>query len=666
VSFNIRKCPFSNLPAMVVMFGAFACAYAQDLTKSNREAQKEKIMSTRRTSGPRCFSVMAAVLSLFALVPVAIVFLSGHASGATAEHSPTVVYVSTAGGGISEINAANYSVIATAPFPDNANGVAITPDGRRMYAADRDVPKVIVFDSATNVPIAQIPIGNGPLSVAVSPDGSRVYATNQFDGTVSVIATATNQVVATITTGAEPIWVTFSRDGSLAYVSNQASGTISVVATALNSVIATIPGFCSPFHSAFTRVGRLLFVSSQCDSTVKVVDTATNTIINSIPVGPLPRGIAYSPDGRRAYVANFGGSAVDVLDVASQTNLGTPITVGSSPWGLAMAPDGNAYVANFGDGTVSVIDSSTNSVVATVPARSNPEDVTLSSSARPLVLGYKFQAIAPPGSPFSWVRGMNNKGDVVGDYFDANWVFHGFLRTHSGTFVTIDPQGGVGCQLCTSAFSINDAGVIAGAFRDSNNVLHGFRRSASGIYTTVDFPGGADSQLTGVNNRGHFSGVYDFGNLGSTHCPGPECQAISFILRSGVFTTFEDPQAASQTTFAFSINDGDQTCGSFTDLNGNTKGFLRNPDGSFRTIQFPLADTFSWVNQINNRGTMAGEYNILLEHGLLTNGTNFFSFDYPDSDSSGLRAVNNRGEVGGYFVVSGLFQAYIATPREEE
>ena len=114
--------------------------------------------------------------------------------------------------------------------------------------------------------------------------------------------------------------------------------------------------------------------------------------------------------------------AVDVLDVASQTNLGAPITVGASPWGLAMAPDGKAYVANFGDGTVSVIDSSTNSVVATLPARSNPEDVTLSTRAQPLILSYQFQAIAPPGSQFSWVRGMNNKGDAVGDYFDSNWA----------------------------------------------------------------------------------------------------------------------------------------------------------------------------------------------------------------------------------------------------
>ena len=618
-------------------------------------------MSMHGTLGP-LFRGFGAVLSLLVLVATN---LPLEASGENGEHSPPIVYVSTAGGGISEINATNESVIATAPFPHNANGVAITPDGRHMYAADRDVPQVIVFDTSTNVPVAQIPIGNGPISVAITPDGTRVYATNQFDGTVSVIATATNQVVDTIATGVEPIWVTFSPNSERAYVSNQESASLSVIATASNSVIATIPGFCEPFHSVFAPGGRLLFVSSQCDSSVKVVDTATNAVINSIPVGLLPRGLAFSPDGRRAYVANFAGNAVDVLDVASQTNLGIPITVGNSPWGLTMAPNGKAYVANFGDGTVSVIDSATNSVVATLPTRSNPEDVTLSNRARPFVLSYRFQAIVPPGSPFSWVRGINNKGDVVGDYADANWVFRGFLRTHTGTFVTINPPAAVGCQLCTSAFSINDAGVIVGAYRDSNNVLHGFRRSPRGIYTTVDFPGAPDSQLTGVNNLGHNSGVYDLGNLGSTQCPGPQCQAISFIRRAGVFNAFEDPDAAPETTFAFSINDLDQTCGSFTDLLGNTHGFVRNPrDGSFQTIEFPLADTSS-VNQINNHGTMAGEYNLRLGHGFLTNGSNFLSFDYPDSDFSGLRAVNNHRQVGGFFVVSGTFQAYLATPREE-
>src|ERR1700756_4052100 len=57
---------------------------------------------------------------------------------------PAIVYVGNGGGGITEVNPANNSVIATAPFPNNANAVIVTPDGRRMYATNRDVGQVTV------------------------------------------------------------------------------------------------------------------------------------------------------------------------------------------------------------------------------------------------------------------------------------------------------------------------------------------------------------------------------------------------------------------------------------------------------------------------------------------------------------------------------------------
>ena len=171
--------------------------------------------------------------------------------------SRPIVYVSNGGGGITEINTANNSVIATAPFPNNANGVVVTPDGRRMYATSRDVGQVTVFSTTTNVPLTVIPVGNGNdnLGLAMSPDGSLVYVANQFSGTVTVIATPTNTVTKIIPTGIEPIWVTFSANGSRAYVSNQASGSVSVIATASGSVISTIWGFSCPFESVLTRDG---------------------------------------------------------------------------------------------------------------------------------------------------------------------------------------------------------------------------------------------------------------------------------------------------------------------------------------------------------------------------------------------------------------------------
>jgi YVTN family beta-propeller protein len=54
--------------------------------------------------------------------------------------------------------------------------------------------------------------------------------------------------------------------------------------------------------------------------------------------------------------------------------------------------------------TISLIDSSTNAVTATLPARGNPEDVTVSMTARPTILGYNFQTIAPTDCPYSLVR----------------------------------------------------------------------------------------------------------------------------------------------------------------------------------------------------------------------------------------------------------------------
>jgi len=56
-----------------------------------------------------------------------------------------------------------------------------------------------------------------------------------------------------------------------------------------------------------------------------------------------------------------------------------------------------------------------------------------------------------------------------------------------------------------------------------------------------------------------------------------------------------------------------------------------------------------------------------VEQGFLTDGTHAFSVDAANSDKKGLRAVNSRGEIGGFAVTTpgGPVQAYIATPRTE-
>src|SRR5215469_8966157 len=566
--------------------------------------------------------------------------------------NPPIVYVGNGGGGITEINAANNSVIATAPFPNNANGIVVTPDGRRVYATNRDVGQVTVFSTTTNVPLAVIPVGNGNdnLGLAISPDGSQVYVANQQSGTVSVIATATNTVTKIIPTGSEPIWITFSADGSRAYVSNQVSGTVSIIATASGTVANTIGGFSCPFQSKVTLDGTKLLVSSQCDDTLKVVNLATSAIVSSIFAGAIPRGIALSPDARFAYVANFGGNTVQVIDVVAEANLNMPITVGANPWGMAMTPAGKVYTANFGDNTISVIDTATNTVTATLPSRGNPEDVTVSTTARPRILNYSFLSFDPPGSVDTTAAAMNDVGQSVGRFRDGAGTEHGFLRQKDGSFETIDPPGSV----FTQAIDINEAGTIVGFWEAANGSFHGFTRSPSGMYTTIDFPGSVDSQFTGVNSQGILVGDYDLGVL---------TNSVGFTDAYGVFTSFEEPTAASMQTAALGINSENFISGFFDDPAGNEHGFVRAPSGQFQSFDFPGGNfTDGW--KMNDSGKLVGQYATNFpNHGFVLLGamsltgppssSQFFSFDYPDSQASGLRGVNNLGQVVGFVRLHG-------------
>jgi len=61
----------------------------------------------------------------------------------------------------------------------------------------------LIPEELNDFPIT-IPVGTQPLGVAVTPDGSKVYVANTISGTVSVISTATNSVTDTIPVGTVP------------------------------------------------------------------------------------------------------------------------------------------------------------------------------------------------------------------------------------------------------------------------------------------------------------------------------------------------------------------------------------------------------------------------------------------------------------------------------
>ena len=93
---------------------------------------------------------------------------------------------------------------------------------------------------------------------------------------------------------------------------------------------------------------------------------ALDTVLATISVGGTPWTMAMSPSGATAYFADTGGTTVSVVDTASNSVTGV-ITVGNQPTPMAVTPNGAVlYVVNWGDATISVVNTNTNLVTTTL------------------------------------------------------------------------------------------------------------------------------------------------------------------------------------------------------------------------------------------------------------------------------------------------------------
>jgi len=251
----------------------------------------------------------------------------------------TRAYVS--GVGISVINTASNTVVATIRVPTGPAFQAITPDGEHLYVTD-DCCRVYVVDTATNtVNGPPIFVGRGPGPVAVKPDGSQVFVVNQADSTVSVIDTASNTVVG------RPIPVAFQSfsglvftpDGGHVYVGGSA---ITVIDTSNNNT-ATIP---LPFSVSTTSLavtpdGSKVFFTTDSftpgvPSTLGVIRTADNAVRQfSFPVQADLLGVAITPDGRFAWVTDGNENLIWIISTAT-TSVVNKVSV-PNPFAIAIS-----------------------------------------------------------------------------------------------------------------------------------------------------------------------------------------------------------------------------------------------------------------------------------------------------------------------------------------
>jgi len=233
-------------------------------------------------------------------------------------------------------------------------GVAVSPDGERVYVTntykgcvtktckgrkhsnkEENHFSVHVIDTATNTVTDTVPVGSFPKGIAVSPDGKKVYVTNSWNDNVSVIDTAINTVTAAIPVGRFPEGIVINPTGTKVYVTNSLDDNVSIINTSTNDVIATVNVGINPVGVAVNPEGTKVYVTnvgnfSVPDNTVSVIDTATDNVTATVKVGQQPIGISVSPDGEKVYVANNGEDNVSVIDTATN-NVTATVNVGNQP-----------------------------------------------------------------------------------------------------------------------------------------------------------------------------------------------------------------------------------------------------------------------------------------------------------------------------------------------
>jgi probable HAF family extracellular repeat protein len=169
----------------------------------------------------------------------------------------------------------------------------------------------------------------------------------------------------------------------------------------------------------------------------------------------------------------------------------------------------------------------------------------------------RYSTIRVPGATLVTTRGINNRGQVVGEYRDAGGTYHRFLWD-KGRVVNVD-RGPAGGAACCSLFDLNDRGQMVGAYPDTAGVFHGLLLDR-GRAVTIDASGVAMTFPLAINNRGRI--------VGATCTTSPCQQSRGFLLREGAggpFTPINVPGAPG--TAASGINDAGTIVGPYTNPN---------------------------------------------------------------------------------------------------
>jgi YVTN family beta-propeller protein len=215
------------------------------------------------------------------------------------------------------------------------SGLAVSPDGRMLYAALGLRNSVAVIDIESGKPTATVPVGVCPYHMLISPDGGTLFVANRGGR-----AASKDQPFAL--SGRSRVRIDRTTDAAV-------SGSISVVDTKTLRVSERDEPR-QPAGMAISKDGRFLFVASSNDEHVLKYDLSNGRSrpvvlsLESTDFGQIPTGCALSEDGHTLYTACGGSNSVRVHGAEGLNEMGSMPT-GWYPIAIAQR-NGTLFVAS--------------------------------------------------------------------------------------------------------------------------------------------------------------------------------------------------------------------------------------------------------------------------------------------------------------------------------
>jgi YVTN family beta-propeller protein len=252
------------------------------------------------------------------------------------------------------------------------HGMGFAPDGKTLAVVSIGSNSVAFIDTETNTIKHITYVGRSPHEAFFTPDNKEVWVTIRGEDYVSVLDIRTFEERQRIRVPGGPGMQIFSTDGKYGYVCSSFNPETVVIDTATHAIVGHVSQQ-SPFcpNIAATPNGKQVWFTLKDTGKVQVFDAKPPfALIKTFDTGPISNHVNFvsKSDGEFAYVTIGGLNEVKVFRTTDFSLVAT-VAVGALPHGIWPSGDGSrVYVGLENADAVIAIDTSTNKVVATIPA----------------------------------------------------------------------------------------------------------------------------------------------------------------------------------------------------------------------------------------------------------------------------------------------------------